>query len=319
MAYYFIGGEDLDFSPIGGPTVSTNGATFRAGYARCSLQSTGGRAWRVPASFGLSVTGTSWLSARLWQQDGGDGAPLVTFNGPGDVAALQLRSDGSLWKIVSGVPTRLALATGIVPFQETGGAKMDIEVVFNNVAGAVNVYFDGDLITTFSGDVTGGQASFDGFDLSGNSGGLWSEVIWADHDTRALGLVTLSPLANGATNTWDVHNVSFINEITINDAVTDQSGTPGEIELYTVGALPAGNYGIDAVEVVSRAVTASGAPQNIQDMIRAGGTDYNSSSFLQGAAFQRNAYLWTTNPNTSTFWKQADLGAGFQIGMESIA
>lgn len=314
MTYYFIGGEDLDFSPIGGPNILTGSQYFRAGYARCGLNS-GFGSWRVPASYGLSVTGTSWVTARVYTGSGAGGVPLFTFNGPGDVAALQLRSDGSLWKIVSGTPTKLATGTGSVPFEETGGAKLDIDLNFNNVSGGIDVYFDGDLIVSYTGDTTGGQASFNGFDLSN---GVWSEVMWADHDTRALGLVTLAPVANGATNTFDVHNVSFVNEIVLNDAVTDQSGTANQIELYTVGSLPAGNYGIDAVEVVSRTVTASGAPQNLQLMVRAGGTNYNSISYGQLTSFNRDAGIWPTNPNTATFWKQADLGSGFQIGIESI-
>ena len=229
-------------------------------------------------------------------------------------AAIGYNSDGTLHKTVSGVTTVLASSTGAVPFNVL--TKMDVFVDFGS-SGHVLVYFDGDLICSYSGDTTSGQASYNGFDLSG---GNWSEVIWADFDTRPLGLITLIPAADGATDTWDVGGVSNINEVVLNDATSNQSGTASQIQLYTVqGSLPAGNYGIDAVEVVSRAATTSGAPQHIEDMIRVGGSNYLSSSFAQAAAFKRNAYVWTTNPNTSAAWTQADLGSGFQVGMESVA
>lgn len=311
MTYYFAGGEDLDFSPIGGPSVSTNGSTFRAGYARCSVQAGNTSSWRLPDSYGLSVTGSFWLTARLIQAN--LSGTIWAFNGPSDIIALSFTAEGGLYKTVSGVTTLIATATGPVPYNAL--TKMDVFVNFGS-SGSCLIYFDGDLILSYSGDVTGGQSSFVGFDLSR---GNWSEIIWADFDTRPLGLVTLVPTANGATDNWDVGGVSNINEITINDATSNQSGTPGQIELYTIGSLPSGNYGIDAVEVVSRAATTAGAPQHIENMVRVGGSNYVSSSYAQAAAFKRNSYIWELNPNTSAAWSPADLGAGFNIGVESLA
>lgn len=313
MTYYFMGGEDVDFSPIAGPGVSTSGPTFRAGYARCSL-ATGGGAWRVPASYGLTVTGQMWATFRLYRSFA-NVAPFITFNGPGDIAALSFWNDGTIRKTVAGVTTTIGTPTGGIAFNTL--TKCDIYIDFS-VTGSALLYFDGDLITnTGVADVTGGQGSFAGFDLSG-VGNFFSEVMWTDHDTRSLWLVTLPPTGNGATNTWDVHSVSNVDGITFNDALTDQSGTAAQIDLYAVGALPTGNFGIDAVEVVTRGVTTASAPQNIQNMVRAGGSDYNSPSFLQTATFKRNAFVWDVNPNTSVNWTQADLGSGFNVGMESI-
>ena len=312
MAYYFIGGEDFDFSPLGTPSVVTASTVFRAGYARCALfaGTTGG--WRVPNSYALSVRGTSWLTAEL-VLEAGSPVPLVIFNGPGDVNALALYTDGSIWNIIT--DTSLATATSPIPLNVI--TKMDIEVVFS-VTGSINVYFNGTLITTYSGDVTAGQASFNGFDLTGS--GYWSEVIWGSADTRALSLVTLSPVANGLTDTWDVGEPYYVNQITINDAFSDQSGTPGQIELYTANYLPLGNFGIDAVSLTARGVTGSGAPQNLQLTVNVGGTNYNSSDFTQGPVWQRSANEWALNPNTSAAWTIADINsAGFNIGMTSVA
>jgi hypothetical protein len=312
MAYYFMGGEDLDFSPIGGPTITTNASLFRTGFARCGLATGAGQRWRVPASYGYSVTGNWWWTARLIQEM--FSGNLLIFNGPGDVAALAIDYNGNVFTITGGVPTLVSPSTGPVPFNVL--TKADINVNFGS-SGSITVYFDGDIINEFTGNVTGGQSSLAGFDMGSGGTSIWSEVMWADHDTRALGLVTLPAVANGNANTWDVHAVGNIDGIQFNDAQTDQSGTALQIDQYTVGALPSGNFGIDAVEVVARAVTTSGAPQNLQLMVRAGGTNYNSSSILQGVAFQRNANIWLTNPNTSTYWQQGDLGSGFNIGVES--
>lgn len=142
MSYYFVGGEDFDFSPIGGPAVVTGGSFYRTAYARCTLNAGGSQSWRVPASYGLAVTGNFWLTARLGQTTGSPG-PLWTFNGPGDAAALSFWSDGTLHKTVSGVTTQIATSTGAVPFNVL--TKMDVFIDFNT-SGTCLVYFDGDQI-----------------------------------------------------------------------------------------------------------------------------------------------------------------------------
>lgn len=313
MTYYFIGGEDLDFSPIGGPSVTTNPINYRSTFARCAMFAGSGQRWRVPSSYGLSVIGNWWFTARLAQQQ--LSGYLIVFNGSGDVQALAIDYQGNVWTITGGVATLVSHSTGPVPFGVL--TKMDVNVNFNT-SGSITVYFDGDIINTYSGNVTGGQPNLVGFDMIGGNS-AWSEIMWADHDTRGLiGLITFAPTGNGNTNNWDVHSVSNVDPVTINDANSDQSGTSGQIDLYAVNGLPSGNYGIDAVEVVARAATAAGAPQHLQLMVRANGANANSGSIAQGAAFQRNANIWGTNPNTSTYWAQSDLTTAFNIGMESI-
>ena len=315
MANHFIGGEDLDFAPLGAPAVSGTGSLFRAGYARGSLRVNLSQGWRVPASYGISVTTAAWLTARFYNQTSGGSFPLLRFNGDTDAPIIALYNDGTLWN-VSGTPAQIATPTAPVPVNAI--SKLNVYYDFDTT-GQINVYIDETLVVSFTGNTTGGRAALPGLDLMGGTC-YWSEVLWADYDTRGIiGVVTLVPTADGATNNWTVDAVTNVNELVLDDATSDQSGTAGQVDLYTVGALPAGNYGILAVEVVSRSATTAGAPQNLKNLVRVGGTNYPSSTYAIGAAFERNAYVWTQNPNTLAAWLPSDLGAGFNVGMESVA
>jgi hypothetical protein len=73
----------------------------------------------------------------------------------------------------------------------------------------------------------------------------WTPV--SDSDTRGMaGLVTLPPVANGNTHNFDVGTpaASNVNKIIINDSTFDGATTPGLIDQYTIGSLPAGSWQI---------------------------------------------------------------------------
>jgi hypothetical protein len=325
MTFYFVGGEDHDFTKIGTCSVDTaTTAARRTGNARCSLKvgpsaaTTDG--WQGALS---SAQSAFWLTARYYIA-----ATPTTTNAEvcslldGSVRRLTLRISSGVYQLVkrNSVGTVTTLVTSSVAISALTVQKLDIQVNYA-VSGTVNIYLDGSLIISYSGDVTTDSATTLSSFVLGNTGSAvhWSEGICTDGDTRALNLVTMAPNANGNTFSFDTGSYANINETTIDDTGLITSATAGQLAQFTVGSSGiTGTPAIRALCISARAQKGGTGPQNCKMSVRTGGVDQLSSLLSLPAAMNRTAYVFETNPGTSGPWAYNDLtAAGFNIGIRS--
>jgi len=329
--YYFMGGEDHDFTKFGVCSVDTNTAFRRSANTRCSLlvgSSNGATdGWGGALS---SPQSTLWLTARVFasQVSASTACDLVSFSDSGAVRRLAVRTNGSSTVLTiakrnaAGTYTTLATSSYTLPLGAV--QKIDVAVTYGT-SGKVDVYIEGTLVATYSGDITtDGNTALSSFTvgcaaIGGSSGTYWSEVICSDSDTRDLSLVTMAPTANGNTFGWDAGSVTSINETTLNDTTVITSGTTGQLAQFTVGSSGiTGNNAIKAVCISARAVKGGTGPQNIRMNVRTGGTNSNSAAIALPAALGRIQNVFATNPVTASNWVGTDLtAAGFNIGVQS--
>ncbi len=344
MTALFRGAEDIHFSPIGVPSVDNTAGHWRNGYARCALKSlnTASQAgtdgpnqvlnngWRIPSSYGI-VAGNFWFTARVYS-DGNDtsGASGQFWNAlsAGDVARLQLRRPGSgisrgsldfnLVKLDNaGTATLLASSSGAVAFQAV--TKIDIHLNYAT-NGFFRLYGDGDLLLSYTGDVTtNGVTSLTGIDMGswGITGSFtsWSEVIWDTTDTRSMGLVTIAPNAVGSLDQW-TGTFTDINQITNTDLSFNSTPTSGEVQLYNNTQLPVGEFSIVDFTSTARGVS-SGSPATYDFELITHATVFDSPTQTPAASLGLQYYTWTLNPFTGNPWTISEINV-IQQGMKSL-
>lgn len=353
--FYFVGGEDFDFTSIGTVSVDTTSGHYRSSYCRCGLKAAdGSSSWHTG-----NVTGgvtSAWFHARCWMllsggtgSDGGAGQNFIKITDAGEITRLAIRfnttggsthsnTDPTFWALVkvnaAGTVTSLANFSGTLTGSPASPDAIDIQVLnyATGGSGAVNVYINGTLVCSVSGATlaTDSNTTINGLALSGiaastvNSAQLvpitYSEVIVSDSDTRFMSVATLTPQANGNTDNWDIGGVTNVNELTLDDTTINASGTAAQIQDYTVNALPSGTFGVLALVIAARAMAgASGGPSKMDFGTHESGTDYWSSDITLPASLQRVQNTFYTDPATSAPWSTTTIGAvGFNIGMKSV-
>lgn len=330
MAYYFVGGEDHDFTRIGATSVDTaTTAARRTANARCSL--------RVGTSAGISdgwqgtlssSSAACWITARFYLA-GSIFANAELFSLlDGSIRRITLRvSSGGVYQLIkrNAAGTVTTLVTSAVVPSLTNLQKLDVQVNYGTT-GSINIYIGNTLIITYTGDVTtDASTSLSGFVLgthtsSASNSTYWSEVICASEDTRSLSLVTNAPTANGSTFAWS-NSYANVNEVTTDDGTLCTSSNANELAQMTISSAGiTGNPAIRAVCISARAQKGGTGPQNLQMNIRTGGNDYFSSTQALPAALGRVAAVFETNPATNGPFAYTDLtSAGFNVGVKSVA
>lgn len=333
MPFYFIGGEDHDFTKIGTCSVDTaTTAARRTAYARCSLQVGGSSAATDGFQAPFTATATSlWLTGRWYgfgSVSGTNTFDLLAFF-DGATRRLMVHVDGASHLRISkqnAVGTRTTLATSSLSLALATQYKLDVQVISYGASATVNVYQDNLLWVTFTGDITtDSSTSLSGFVLGntgtvGAAGTNWSEVIAGTDDTRSMSLCTLPPAANGNAFAW-TGSFAGLDEVTLNDTDLATSATANELLQTTIASSGlTGTPAIRAVCVSARASKGGTGPQNIQLNVRTGASDYFSATKALPAALDRVANIFETNPATSGAWAYTDLtAAGFNVGAKSIA
>lgn len=352
----WVGGEDLDFSPIGtGTAPDQTVGHFRSNWARGDLALDGGQtggwpgaAWRANNIFSLT---SLWAHARFYDpttntSNGGTIFALTTsdsveriilgsVNGGGGCHVDSTGCTFVFKQTAAGVRTQLgsALTCSFSPAPSSPNA-LDINVTGYNVTngGAISVYINGALCFSLTGTTiyTDAVTALNGVDLgpaqsffaSGYLTG-WSEVIVTDTlDTRSMGLWTLAPNANGNTTAWTCNGSTpwqSVNPFTNLDATNCTSGTSSQVEEFAANTTPpTGAFGVLDFVTDARVNVGMSGPQHVEHMVRSGATDYSGGSIAPGLALGGTQTHWPTNPNTSAAWTTSQLNtAGFDIGINS--
>lgn len=340
--WYFMGGEDHDFTKIGTCVVdTTTAARRRTDYARCALTCgpQGAGVWTDGWVATLSAPASSfWVTGRFYVEDNYNAAGEALVFRDGTQRRLYLKTGPGAdyyhlyTRNAAGANVLLATSGSTISF----GSIIKIDVFVNYaVAGQVQVYIDGTKIIDYSGDVTTNGATtlssvvfgnWSGQATAGSSYGKtsWTEVIIASTDTRGYSLCTLGPTGvNGNAWGWsgssaDIDEISFDDT----DSVTSTAAAQvAQAKVDSTGIAAVGSTGIAAVCVSGRAAKGSAAgPTKLDLGVRTGGVDYWGADISLSTSLDRVSTIWETNPNTATDWLESDLtSVNFNIGAKSIA
>lgn len=336
----FAGSEDVDFSCGASSTCSvvTNSGTFRSAWAREAYSTSNAGSFLSPV---FTATTTLWVHAQYCTFSSGDcftatgnnSVMMSVYDNNGN-ATLAIRGTGNASQVkissvnTSGTFTDLVTCSAS-SFPVAGIAQMDLYINYGT-SGQVILYANSVSICSFSGNVTNGDGAttLDQIQFaSANTsyGSVWSEVIAATTDTRAMNLFTLYPTGSGNATQWGNSSgstpcTSLIGGTAINDSNFVYTGSNSQIEECTVhNTFPPGVYNALALVMSGRLLVGSSGPQHFDFLTRVTGTDYASINFAPNNNFNniRN-YIQTVNPATSNPWAVTDFSAsGFNIGLES--
>jgi hypothetical protein len=282
MAILWVGGEDIDFPNGAAPVVSTTSTNFRSGWARCAVGPNSSSNLMKSTVFPGGAITSGWL--RFYIQGGSGNSFEAGFGKSGTNSAIGIGfASGSgfmtIEKYQSG--TRTNLATSSYPIVGVALTRFDVQLISYGVSGTINVYINGALQATFTGDLTlTGVSSLDSVFLLNSAN--YSEVIVSDESTLAWqGLVTFAPSGNGTTQNFSNPAFTNFNPTTINDANATFTNATGQDEQATINAGPSGTFQIQAVKVIARALATAGATAS---HLKIGFNNTNNSTVAEGAS-----------------------------------
>jgi hypothetical protein len=318
----------------GSVTTSTVTTTFDSTYSRQSLGINLTSSTVIPPANRIDLPFSSassdfWLSFRYLPNNAGttSGAVFVAFSVSG-VYRLLLLGTGTNQQIkiskrnAAGTVTDLATATGSTCSNAATPCRLDVHVVYA-ASGSVNVYNNGTLIATYSGDTTTDSAT--NLDtaslgtLANNITTNYSEMMVADVDTRSLRLLACAPQAAGATQQWSGAAVGNINEVGIDDTTFNSTGTSNQRSNWTLCSLPSGNNVVSNVTQCDRlSRSTAGGPQNYRHTLYIGSTNYDSPSDISpSTSLTTDCYNWGANsPATGAAWTNSEISS-MQAGVLS--
>lgn len=200
----------------------------------------------------------------------------------------------------------------------------DIHCKIDGSTGEFAWYQNGTEIASTTGDTDHFSATisylwWDTYDIF--AAAYMSEVICTDtENTVGMRLATIAPDGAGSNSDW-TGAYTDIDESSVNDADFISSGTANEVSTYSMGNLSTAAAALSPVALVesSRALIGASGPQNLQHVVRTGGTDYNGSSVSGLTTSFKNGFqtVWDVNPDTAAEWSTSEINA-LELGVESI-
>jgi hypothetical protein len=327
--------EDISCIFQGTVSVDATSGHFDSSYARLSLKPTASAAAvpppnRIQTNTFSAASADFWVSATYFNTGAtaGSNAVWVEFSDAG-TQRLLIRGTGTnqTYKLTKrtggGSPTNtdLATATGTI-CAATTRCKLDIHVVYSS-SGSVNVYNNGTLILSYSGDVTTdsattlNQVDFAAEDNVNNSS--WSEIIVSDSDTRSMRMVTCAPSAAGLPSSSWTGTASNINANTASDVTFNYTTTSNDFSNWQSGCtIPtSGTTSVIDVRSYGRLAIGASGPQNARFSFNESSTSYDNGADLSGitTSFTNLKYDWgATSPATSAAWTPSELNTIFGAG-----
>lgn len=287
MAFLWVGAEDIDFPNGAVPAVNTTAGNFRSGWGRCALQGPGSATTFVKSTAfpGGQIT-SAWLRCYGYISFNNTVCFMAGLGMSGTNSAVGFgfssTGDYALMKISNGTLTTLATSTTAL----TGGlARYDLQLISYGTSGTLNLYVNGALTLSYTGDLTvTGAIGLDSVFFAGTQFGnlFYSEFIVSDTSTLSCqGLVTYAPNGNGTSQQWSNPAYTNFNPTTIDDANATYTNTTGQDEQATLNGTPSGSFQIDAVKVIARALATAGASSS---QLKLGFSNTNNSVVAEGSA-----------------------------------
>jgi hypothetical protein len=201
----------------------------------------------------------------------------------------------------------------------SGYVKVDLQVINYGASGTVNLYIDGILALTYTGDISISEVT--GFTKVGSlpvtnaTYGAFSEYIVADTDTRLYCLKSLALDAAGDLNEWTgTHgNISASNSADTTLVYTD---TKDKSVQFNMTGMPTGDFIVHGVKIVARATTGV-VGLGMQMGLKTNSTVDLGSDIALGATFANYEQMYTENPVTSNRFTPTEIDA-LQIAFKSV-
>jgi hypothetical protein len=245
------------------------------------------------------------------------GNPTLVVAGTGTAGQVRISS-----RAAGGAFTTLVVCSSAIT---SSLAQLDLFINYGT-SGEVTLYSNSVQVCDYTGDVTNGDGATTlnkaEFASPTNTWGMWSEIIIATTDTRAMSRFTADTVGNGNTTGFSGTNVcsSIWSATSVNDANYGSSGSSNVVHECTINSsIPAGTYNVVALVMSTRALVGASGPLHFDFVTRTGGTDYVSSDFAPTTSFSNfTGYIQTVNPATSNPWATSDFQAtGFNVGLET--
>ncbi len=275
--------------------------------------------------FGPTSTGETWIhfrhGAEEFHQNVSEPICEIVDESGNRIAYLSVRDLNTYgYRLDIEAEGQEAFITRWMPVLDQQMRTFDIQVKSSGVLLEVRVYINEILVLTRSLSVTaevvprflriGGHSGFS----NDAYGGLYSEIIVADGDTRNSRLDLLRPVAAGAYNNWN----GPISSLADDDPTTGMTTTLPNQNQSTVLTPYTGATNISNIVQVTTSVRGINSPAGLQHLIRMGGVDYTSGTFPIPYAKEFQVTDWKINPATSQPWEASDL-SGTEFGFRSIA
>jgi hypothetical protein len=341
----YAGGEDVDFicNSGGSCSVDTTAGRFRSGWAR-EAYSVVGTTSDPPtnrfASAAFSPVSTLWVHGQHcnWNQLGAgcdtsttNAAQLIRIMDSSGNPTLIVRGAGAAGQVKISSRTAGGTFTDLVTCSSAMGSGVNQLDLYVNYAtsGQVTLYNNSAQVCDYTGNVTNGDGAttLNQIELASTHSctacnGVWSEVIVATTDTRAMSRFTANTTGNGNTTSFSGTNVcsAIWSATAFNDTSYGFSGSNNAIHECTINsAVPAGSYSVLGLVMSARVLVGATGPQHFDFVTRTGGTDYMSPDFAPLPSFSNiTNYIQTANPATSNPWAVSDFqAAGFNVGEET--
>jgi len=202
--------------------------------------------------------------------------------------------------------------------------RIDIRILINGTTGAIEVYDNGSLHASYSGDTIGtsgrtgvGSLGIGALNprLDPNGGrGRYSGIMVTDgRPTQNMRYIQTKPAANGTYNDW-TGDYTSIDELGFDDSDTISTQTNGHRSTFTAGTLTTdfdSGYVVVGTGVTARAFNGSvDSPLgNIRLITRSNATDGEGAQQAISTTKQGFQEIFTTDPGTGLGWTVADAKA----------
>jgi len=322
-----FGGEMGFFIPSDANAIETTAANFNSSFARCSAKATGSTSYfDTPTVSGQT---SFWVHFDYKQEDpltsDSTARRFIELLDSGGIARLRLTETvtGNIWGLDKWTGTAWT-SIGTFSAELETLQTVDIHVVCNTSSGTADVYLSG------TKRIAGGTVNLSGFTSFtkmrcwGHTSGIgadnyYSQIVIATESTIGMKVGTVYMSGQGTTHTFDTGGYTNVDETVYSDADFVQSGTAGQIELFTGTSIPSfTGYSIRALALTARAKSDGSAPAHFRFQLRSAGTTYdNGSDLALDFGYGNYCAVWETNPATSAAFQPSEISA-LQYGVKSV-
>ncbi|ESZ68172.1 hypothetical protein X727_23110 [Mesorhizobium sp. L103C119B0] len=211
------------------------------------------------------------------------------------------------------------------PFLDSTLYKIDVHCKMDNTVGVFNIYINDALIWTYTGDTIFTAATSIGtLELRtpwiSTQNTVFSGIILADEDTRAMVFHQGQATANGANTAW-TGVYTDVTKLDRSDSTFISSGSASDVETYVMDDVNAAlaAYTPRAVVIATRVRRGGTGPQNIKGVVRQSGVDFPTANMpAPTGAYDARQAVMAVNPATSADWSVAEINAA-EFGVKSAA